>query len=182
MSLLLLSGPSGVGKTSILKVLCDDYHALRLRNFTTRPLRPGEQERYFLTDGELDDFVKADKVAFVNELLGARYGVMRDDLEAAVSADAGYVFDIYPSFLGKLTDNFSACVFLLPKSLDQLQQQLKDGGREERIATCADEVRHTQEAAEKWKADARCWLAVCSPGRIRDVAKQIAVRSRLLPE
>ena len=84
--MLILSSPSGAGKTTIArKLLAEDNEIAASVSVTTRPMRPGEVEGkdyYFLTDAEYDEH---DQMGWLigqvrEELLPARYGTPLRDM------------------------------------------------------------------------------------------------------
>lgn len=78
--LYLITGPSGVGKSSVAKLLQQKYGCTPVRTCTTRPRRsPGEDTYHFLTD---EDFDALDGAMAINTFAGYRYGLT----EAALNA------------------------------------------------------------------------------------------------
>ena len=91
---LLLLGPSGVGKSSIikrLKVLDDRF--TYISPYVTRRLREGEKDKVSVSDKALDKLVRAGKILTVNELYGIRYATPREPIEQAFADEKFPVLD-----------------------------------------------------------------------------------------
>lgn len=84
-ALLIISGPSGVGKTSVARALSDGSERFTLAvTSTTRAARPGEldgRDYHFLTDEEFDRLVSDDGFIERVSARGARYGLTKTELE-----------------------------------------------------------------------------------------------------
>jgi guanylate kinase len=82
---LVITGPSGVGKGTVIRLLLDRFPRMKLSvSATTRAPRPGEQhgvDYYFLSPEEFQE--KIDKEEFLEwaEYAGNRYGTLRSELE-----------------------------------------------------------------------------------------------------
>jgi len=72
--LLLLLGPSGVGKSTIIKdMLARDRRFVYVTPYMTRPLRKGETDKISISDAELDTMIAGNQFWSVNTLYGVRY-------------------------------------------------------------------------------------------------------------
>ena len=129
---LVLAGPPGGGKSSVVRALLAREPELAVSvSATTRPPRPGEQDGVdyqFLT--EADFAARRDAGAFLEwaRVLGRHcYGTPRAPVEAALAAGRDMVFDIDWQGYHSLRDALPADVvgvFLLPPSLAALEQRL----------------------------------------------------------
>ena len=129
---LVLAGPPGGGKSSVVRALLAREPELAVSvSATTRAARPGEQngvDYHFLTDAEFAD--RRDAGAFLEwaRVLGRDcYGTPRAPVEAALAAGRDMVFDIDWQGYRSLHDALPADVvgvFLLPPSLAALEQRL----------------------------------------------------------
>jgi guanylate kinase len=156
--MLVLSSPSGAGKTTISRRLVEAEPGLALSiSVTTRPRRPGE------TDGVHYRFVGAEEFrrqAEGGELLEHarifkhRYGTPRAPVEAALTSGRDIVFDIDWQGTQQLVERARAdlvAVFILPPSMDELDRRLRKRGQDtdavvaERMAKAADEMSHWAE-------------------------------------
>ncbi len=87
---VVLSGPSGVGKDTLLTALLErDPNSVRVATAKTRPPRPGEQDgvhHLFLSDAQFDAMVAAGEFLEHAEVYGHRSGVPRAPVRAALTA------------------------------------------------------------------------------------------------
>ncbi len=154
--LLILSSPSGAGKTTLTRMLMAWDPSMRFSvSATTRAARPGE------VDGREYDFVsRADFQAMVNagqmlehaEVFGNFYGSPRGPVEAAMREGRDTVFDI--DWQGGQQIRASALardvvsVFVLPPSIAELDRRLRSRGQDTdeviagRMAKSQDEISH----------------------------------------
>ena len=157
--LLILSSPSGAGKTTLTRRLMDWDKSIRFSiSATTRPPRPGEQdgrEYYFTSRTEFEAKVAEGQMLEHAEVFGNLYGSPRAPVEAAMADGRDTVFDIdwqggqqiRNSGLGR--DVVS--VFVLPPSIAELDQRLRCRGQDSaavmagRMAKSRDEISHWAE-------------------------------------
>ena len=156
--MLVLSSPSGAGKTTLSRGLLAGEPDLALSvSATTRPPRPGEQH------GRDYDFVAADHFeamvaddAFLEwaEVFGNRYGTPRGPVEAAMAAGRDILFDIdwqgTQQLKAKARDDVVS-MFILPPSLEALRSRLQTRAQDgpsviaARMARAVDEISHWAE-------------------------------------
>lgn len=157
--LLILSSPSGAGKTTLSRRLMDWDTSLRFSvSATTRAPRPGEQdgrEYYFRSRESFEDMVKSGDMLEHAEVFGNLYGSPRAPVEAAMHEGRDTLFDIdwqggqqiRNSALGR--DVVS--VFVLPPSIAELDRRLRSRGQDNdeviaaRMAKSRDEISHWAE-------------------------------------
>ena len=129
--LLVISSPSGAGKTSLSRRLIADYPELSLSiSCTTRAPRPGEQdgrEYHFVTPNAFDEMVRDQaflEYAYVHE---HRYGTPRGPVEQTLADGRDVLFDIdwqgAMSIAAGLRDDVVR-VFILPPSMGELSRRL----------------------------------------------------------
>jgi guanylate kinase len=129
--LLVISSPSGAGKTSLSRRLIAENPSLSLSiSCTTRAPRPGEQDgrEYHFVSPELFDGMARDQAflehAHVHE---HRYGTPREPIEQALAEGRDVLFDIdwqgAMSIAGSLPADVVR-VFILPPSMAELRRRL----------------------------------------------------------
>jgi guanylate kinase len=137
---IVVSAPSGTGKTTVCAKLLEQMPALsRSVSFTTRPLRKDEQQGrdyYFVTKEEFAD--ERGKGRFVEwaKVHGYLYGTPRDVLEKRVKTgrDTILVIDVQGARSVKEAFADAVLIFLLPPSLAELERRLRlrsSGSRED---------------------------------------------------
>jgi len=129
--LLVISSPSGAGKTSLSRRLVADHPDLALStSATTRSPRPGEldgREYHFVTPQAFDGLVKDDAFLEWAEVHEHRYGSPKAPVMAAVEAGRDVLFDI--DWQGAMSIAASAPgdvvrVFILPPTMADLSRRL----------------------------------------------------------
>jgi len=157
-NLLTVSAPSGAGKTSLVRALvaADDSLTVAVSH-TTRPMRPGETNgaNYHFVDQQ--EFVAArDEGAFFEwaEVFGHFYGTARDEVESRRQSGVDVILEIDWQGARQVK---SACpesrsIFILPPSIDALEQRLTLRGQDvettiqRRMAEARSELIHWRDA------------------------------------
>ena len=156
--LLVLSSPSGAGKTTLARRLLDRDREIAMSvSVTTRPPRRGEvdgadyhfiaQERFraMVEDGELLEWA---------EVFGHHYGTPRKPVETALVEGSDMLFDIDwqgTQQLGQLMADDVVRIFILPPSAEALRQRLIERAQDpmsvvaKRMADAAKEISHWPE-------------------------------------
>jgi len=132
--LVVLSAPSGAGKTTLVKALRAADPALGFSiSYTTRPPRPNEEHGrdYFFVD--MDHFARmAGDRAFLEhaEVFGHRYGTSREQVQAALDAGQNLLLEIDWQGARQVRANAPDCVsvFILPPSRAELERRLRGRG------------------------------------------------------
>ena len=156
--LLIVSAPSGAGKTSLIKALMEQDQRVEVSvSHTTRPPRPGELEgvNYFFISTETFHEMREAGAFFESaEVFGHFYGTSLTQLEARLSDGADVILEIDwqgAQQVRKLLPD-SAWLFILPPSLDALKSRLQARGQdaediiEIRMRAARDEMSHWDEA------------------------------------
>jgi guanylate kinase len=138
--LLVLSSPSGAGKTSIARRLLEvrsdlDYSV----SATTRAMRPGEtdgRDYHFLTPEEFERRVQGGEFLEHATYGGNRYGTLRAEVEAIFRRGKHALLDIEIDGARQLRSSFPAAVhvFVLPPSGDELVRRLEGRNTEDPAA------------------------------------------------
>ncbi len=151
--IVILSGPSGVGKSTVRRLLLEraPVPLVRSVSVTTRPPRPEERDGvdyYFLTPEEFARRKVAGDFLECFQIFGGHwYGTLREEVERHLRAGrwvlleidvqgASQVMAIYPE---------AVSIFLLPPSLEELKHRLTQRGTEDAFSANERLARATQE-------------------------------------
>lgn len=153
--MLILSSPSGTGKTTLAHRLIDQNPDLVWSvSATTRTPRPKEvdgEDYFFLSQEEFQTRVKAGEFFEHAEVFGRHYGTLKAPVEDALSMGRDVIFDIDWQGAQKLAEQAPhdvVRVFLLPPSLRLLRDRLERRGQDspdvidKRMAQAKDEIAH----------------------------------------
>ncbi len=160
-TLLVISGPSGVGKSSVVQALTERMHFHFSISWTTRGRRPGEEDGVDYVFVDRDRFeagIAAGGFLEWAEFSGHLYGTPRDAVIAHLEAGAHVLLDIENDGAGQVRQAYpeAMLVFILPPSLDELERRLRDRGDtpdsdiELRLSVAAEQI-----AEAEWKFDYR---------------------------
>ena len=142
---VVISGPSGVGKGSVHAGLFGHLDGLEMSvSATTRAPRPGERDGvayHFVDDATFDRMIATDALLEWASYAGHRYGTPRVPLEDAVDQGRTVLLEIEVQgalqVRSRLPD--ALMVFLTPPSFDELERRLRDRGTEDE-ATILDRL------------------------------------------
>jgi guanylate kinase len=133
--MLILSSPSGAGKTTISRMLLARDEEIRLSvSMTTRPMRVGEVEGkdyFFVSQDKFDKLVEEDEFYEWAHVFGHSYGTPKANIRTGLKAGQDFLFDIDWQGTQQLYQKDQQDVvriFLLPPSLDELQRRLTGRG------------------------------------------------------
>lgn len=135
--LVVLSGPSGVGKSSVVSAVRERHPEVWLSvSVTTRPPRPGEQEGvdyYFVDDAEFDRLVEQGSLLEHATFAGHRYGTPRAPVEERLAAGVPVLLEIELQGARQVRAAMPTAllVFLAPPSWEELVRRLTDRGTED---------------------------------------------------
>ena len=156
--LIVLSSPSGAGKSTISRLLLDaDPHITMSVSATTRPIRPGEvdgQDYHFVDEAEFQRMITDGEFAEWAPVFDHHYGSPQAPIKAALKDGRDVLFDI--DWQG--TQQLHAAmgedlvrVFILPPSMAELERRLEHRGTdsdeviEGRMRRAAGEISHWAE-------------------------------------
>jgi guanylate kinase len=151
---LVITGPSGVGKGTLIRLLLDRFPRMALSvSATTRDPRPGEKEGVeyrFLSPGEFQRRIDADEFLEWAEYAGHRYGTLRSELER--DADP-LVLEIEVQGARQVRERVprATSVFIAPPSDEALRTRLVGRGSddpeqiERRLAVAREELAAREE-------------------------------------
>jgi guanylate kinase len=156
--LIVLSSPSGAGKTTISRLLLDaDPEVTMSVSVTTRPRRPGEIEGvdyFFVDDGEFDRRIDSGEFVEWAPVFGFRYGTPKAPVKEALRCGRDILFDIDWQGTQQLKAAMGedlVSIFLLPPSMAELERRLRARGTDsaeviaERMARADSEISHWPE-------------------------------------
>lgn len=155
----VITGPSGVGKGTLIRGLMEREPRLELSvSATTRQPRPGEQDGrdyHFLTREEFDRRVAAGDFVEHADYAGRSYGTLRSELDARLAAGAPVVLEIEVQGARQVRAAMPEAVqvFIAPPSLDALRTRLVGRGTDDaeevqrRLAVAEEELRAQPEFA-----------------------------------
>jgi guanylate kinase len=129
-SVFVITGPSGVGKGTLIRGLLERIPELELSvSATTRSPRPGERDGvdyHFMTPEEFDSHVAAGDFVEHASYSGNRYGTLRGELERRVRAGVPVVLEIEVQGARQVREALpdSVAVFVAPPSLEALRARL----------------------------------------------------------
>ncbi len=156
--MLVLSSPSGAGKTTIARSLLDVEPELTLSvSVTTRPRRPSETDGvhyHFISRERYDAMVEAGELLEHAEVYGHGYGTPAAAVEGALDSGRDVLFDIDWQGAQQLRQQVSqdiVTMFILPPSTDELARRLKKRAEDtddvvaKRLSQVAADVTHWAE-------------------------------------
>jgi guanylate kinase len=149
----VITGPSGVGKGTLIRTLLDRVPELELSvSATTRKPRPGETQGvdyHFLGDEEFQRRVERGEFVEHATYSGRRYGTLRSDLQQRLERGAPVVLEIEVQGARQIAETMPEAVriFIAPPSEEALRTRLVGRGTdapadvEKRLQTAHDELR-----------------------------------------
>ncbi len=153
--MLILSGPSGAGKTALSRLLLSEYKDMELSiSSTTRAARPGEvdgEHYHFIDDDTFRAMAKNGDFLEWAAVFGAFYGTPRAAVEIALAQGRDVLFDIDWQGAQQLKQAAASDlvkVFILPPSLGELEARLRKRDQDNdsviagRMARARDEINH----------------------------------------
>jgi guanylate kinase len=156
--LIVLSSPSGAGKSTISRMLLEaDRQVTMSVSATTRPKRPGEVEGvdyYFVDDTRFDEMVETGEFVEWAHVFGYRYGTPKAPVKAALRDGRDILFDIDWQGTQQLKAAMGedlVSIFLLPPSMDELERRLRARGTDteeviaDRMSRADAEISHWPE-------------------------------------
>jgi guanylate kinase len=156
--MLVLSSPSGAGKTTLSRLLLRSDRKVELSiSVTTRPKRRGEvngRDYHFIDHARFDEMVGDGELLEWAEVFGHRYGTPRNPVLKALQAGRDVLFDIDWQGTQQLRERARSdlvSVFILPPSARELEDRLKRRAQDSRsvigtrMAKAADEMSHWPE-------------------------------------
>jgi guanylate kinase len=156
-NLFIITAASGAGKTSLVKQLLANDSQVKLSvSHTTRKPRQGEQNGvhyYFVNELEFLQVLNAGGFLESADVHGAKYGTAQSGVDAALQAGFDVILEIDWQGAAQVRNIYpqSISIFILPPSLEALEQRLNDRGQDseevinKRVAAAHEEMRHVVE-------------------------------------
>jgi guanylate kinase len=156
--LVIVSSPSGAGKTTLTRKLLGEFPGLEFSiSYTTRPIRPGEvagRDYHFVDGARFAAMVAGGELAEHAEVHGNWYGTARAPIDAALAAGRDVIFDVDWQGAAALSRQWPAdClrIFILPPDLHSLAERLRRRATdtaeviERRLRKAIEELAHWEE-------------------------------------
>ena len=132
--LFVVSGPSGVGKNTLLNAIIDSCKTVQYSvSATSRPIRPGEvdgKSYYFVSRARFEELIANDALLEYAEYVGNYYGTPLKPIQAALEAGTDVVMDV--DVVGALNIKKrlpeAVLVFLTAPSLAEIRRRLEKRG------------------------------------------------------
>lgn len=157
--MLILSSPSGAGKTTLSRRLLEDEDELTMSvSVTTRQPRPGEEDGTdytFVNEEQFRHMVEHNELLEYATVFGNSYGTPRALVEESLEEGDDVIFDIdwqgTQQLVQKSGRDDVVSIFVLPPSMDELAARLVGRGQDtdnvvsDRMSRAADEISHWAE-------------------------------------
>ena len=171
----VITGPSGVGKGTLIRGLMERLPQLELSvSATTRRPRPGEQDGvdyHFLSPEEFDRRVQTGDFVEHADYAGRRYGTLRSELDRRVGAGVPVVLEIEVQGARQVREAMPEAVqvFIAPPSLEALRTRLIGRGTDDQT-----EVERRLQVAEQELAAQTEFAHVVVNDRLEDALDELA--------
>lgn len=158
--MLVLSSPSGAGKTTISRAMLEREPNLTMSvSATTRPMRPSEiegKDYHFVDEEKFKVMIEDGELLEHANVFGNFYGTPKNPVEEALARGQDILFDIDWQGTQQLAANDSTrddlvSVFILPPNTAELENRLRTRAQDpeevvqQRMAKAADEMSHYRE-------------------------------------
>lgn len=151
--MVIVVGPSGVGKSSFVeKLVSERQDILDVITYTTRSMRKGESEAnpyHFVTEETFQGLIDEDFFVEWANVHGRLYGTPRDQIEASIERGQPVIMDVDVQGAQIFQKRYPGCLtlFIHPPSLEELRNRIisREGGKaphdlETRLANAEKEV------------------------------------------
>jgi guanylate kinase len=132
-NLIVVSAPSGAGKTTIVKAILAKYPSMLFSvSATTRPRRDIEvdgKDYFFLQRADFERRIAAGELVEWEEIYGYLYGTLRAEVDKALASGKTMLFDIDVKgglSIKRLYPHDSVIIFIKPPSIEILRDRLRN--------------------------------------------------------
>ena len=155
-NIFIISAPSGCGKTSLVRALCQTYSFLEQTiSYTTRAIRSGEvdgQDYHFISKDQFNEKKKNNKFIESQKVYGNFYGTTYESINATLASgkDAILEIDYKGLLLIKSKIPSSQSIYILPPSVEELEKRLFERGLDsdeaiqKRVSQAKDELKYAK--------------------------------------
>lgn len=157
--IIILSSPSGAGKSTITKKLLETDENIKLSvSATTREPRDGEEDGkhyYFLSKDTFKEEIEKDNFVEYAEVFGNYYGTLKREVESKFADNKDIILDIDWQGARQVSDQLDVKrllrIFILPPSIKELENRLRSRGTDseevitKRMNKARDEISHFNE-------------------------------------
>ena len=155
-NIFIISAPSGCGKTSLVREVCQTYSFLEQTvSYTTRTIRSGEvdgQDYHFISKDEFIENKKNNKFIESQNVYDNFYGTTYESINEILTSgkDAILEIDYKGMLLIKSKIPSSQSIYILPPSIEELEKRLFDRGLDsdevikKRVSRAKDELRYVK--------------------------------------
>ena len=157
--LIIISSPSGAGKSSLCKIMVERDNKIKLSiSTTTRKPRPGEIEGkhyFFISQEKYDEMVKNNEFLEYAHIFDNHYGTPKETVNSEIVNGNDVLFDIDWQGARQLINRYGreniVTIFILPPSIEELHQRLRNRASDseevvlKRMQMAKSEVSHYDE-------------------------------------
>lgn len=173
--LVLLFGPSGVGKTTIIRSLVADFKWSPVISVVTRAPRADDDFKIHVSHTDFECLAAHMKLWSDVSQFGERYGTLKAEVRCAIEDEGTfYVLDFSIARRSDFFEGFRHLpIVILPETEYALEKQLERSGRTERIAAARDDLQVFQEMHHISKFTREVRFIVNKPDNIHDTVSAI---------